>query len=257
MPVKVTPVIDSISWKEEEHGVTIYADTHDPQNKTTYYRWDFDETWEIRSAYYASFQYQNGKIGPRSSTEPNIYSCWKYDTSKTIVLGSSAKLENDVIHLNPVHRIDIGEERLGVRYSIQVRQYALDKEGYQFFELMRKNTESLGSIFDPQPSALNGNIHSVSDPGEIVIGYINATTVQQKRIFIDETQLAEPGFNIYVHCPSIDVPNHPDSLRIYVPPFWPYEAIYQGPGIVAYKVASPECVDCRQRGGINVKPSFW
>lgn len=256
--VKITPPIDSVSWKEEkDRGVQIYVNTHDPQNKTVYYRYDYDATWEIRSAYYANYKYDNGVIRPTDLNDPQIYYCWKYDTSSTIILGSSAKLESDVIHLNPVLFIPATDEKLGVRYSIQVRQYAMDKEGYQFMEQIKKNTESLGSIFDPQPSAVNGNIHSVSDPAEIVIGYINATTVQEKRIYISEAQLANRGFSIHDACETVRVANHPDSLAKYLPGHWPYEAVFMGIAIVAYDISTISCVDCRERKGKNIKPGFW
>jgi hypothetical protein len=124
-------------------------------------------------------------------------------------------------------------------------------------EQMKKNTEALGTIFDPQPSLLKGNIHCVSDPGEIVIGYVNATTVREERIFISEPQLVNRGFNIYESCPSYRVPNNNDSLRVFIPPGWPYAAIFEGLAIVAYEVADSRCIDCRERGGSNVKPSFW
>lgn len=254
--VKITPPIDSVSWKQDGRGVQVYVDTHDPQNKTIYYKYDYDETWEIQSAYYASYRYVNGIIRESLPTDPNVFNCWRYDTSNTIILGSSAKLEKDIIHLNPVLHIPIGDEKFGVRYSIQLKQYALDKEGYQFLEQMKKNTETLGTIFDPQPSSLKGNIRAIADPNEIVVGYINTTTVQQKRIFISNAQLSGKTFSIYQLCSTQDVPNIPDSIRVYVPPSWPYAAIF-APGLIAYKVSSSYCVDCRQRGGINIKPSFW
>jgi len=262
--VKITPPVDSISWQEEEKGVQVYVDTHDPQNNTIYYKYDYDETWEIHSAYSANYKVESVSptgliiIVPNNPSNPQMFYCWKYDTSTSIILGSSAKLENDVIHLKPLVFIPAKDERLGIRYSIQLRQYALDKEGYQFMEQMKKNTEALGTIFDPQPSLLKGNIHSASDPNEIVIGYITATTVEQSRIFITQLQLMNRGFNIYSECPAMRVPNNNDSLIwAGVPPAWPHNAIMQGPVIIAYEVSDARCVDCRLRGGINVKPAFW
>jgi hypothetical protein len=262
--VKITPPIDSISWQEEEKGVQVYVDTHDTQNNTTYYKYDFDETWEIRSAYAANYKVESvtasGQIiiVQNNPSNPQIFYCWKYDTSTSIILASSAKLDKDIIHLQPIVFLPAKDERLGIRYSIQLRQYALDKEGYQFMEQMKKNTEALGTIFDPQPSLLKGNIHSSSDPNEIVIGYIPATTVEQTRIFISASQLVNRGFSIYSECPAIRVPNKNDSLRAaLVPPAWPHNAIFEGPSIIAYDVSESRCVDCRLRGGINVRPSFW
>jgi hypothetical protein len=261
--VKITPPIDSVSWEEEDKGVQIYASTHDPQNKSIYYRYDYDETWEIQSAYAANYKVDTilpGQIIIRPTTlaDPQIFYCWKYDTSTNIILGSSAKLETDIIHLQPIIFIPTKDEKIGIRYSIQLRQYALDKEGYQFMEQMKKNTEALGTIFDPQPSALRGNIHSLSDPTETVIGYITTTTMRQQRIFISRRQLVNTGFNIARDCNEQTVRNLYDSLSAVIPPGWPHTAIFgRGPFIEAYKVSNPICVDCRLRGGINVKPSFW
>jgi hypothetical protein len=255
--VKITPLMDSVSWAKEKDGVQIYVTTHDDQSKSIYYRWEYDETWEINSAFFAFYKYDNGKIVLRGTNEPNIYYCWKYDTLRNIVLQSSERLTKDIISLKPLRFIPYLDERMGVRYSIQVRQYALDKEAYQFYELIRKNTESLGTIFDPQPSVISGNIHSLSDPKELVIGYIGITTMQQKRIFIDAWRLGVITYNIHKECESVDVLNHPDSLALHIPPRWPYDAIFEGPGIKAYKIAESRCVDCRLRGGNNVKPSFW
>jgi hypothetical protein len=261
--VKITPAMDSVSWAKENDGVRIYVTTHDDQKKSIYYRWEYDETWEIHSAYFAYYKYANTNtnnynIVSRGSTEPNIFYCWKYDTLRNIVLQSSEKLTKDIISLKPLRFIPYLDEKLGVRYSIQVKQYVLDKEGYQFYELLRKNTESLGTIFDPQPSVLTGNIHSLSDPNELVIGYIGVTTMQQQRIFIDASGLGLRVFNILNECPSKDVPNHADSLAPYSSPnWWPYDAVFQGPAIKAYRIAESRCVDCRLRGGNNTKPSFW
>jgi hypothetical protein len=254
--VKITPPIDSISWKEEDKGIQIYVTTHDEQNKSIYYRWEYDETWEIQSAFYAWYKYENGKIVLRSPNEPNIYYCWKYDTSRNIAIQSSEKLQKDIISLKPLKFIPFLDDRLQVRYSIQVRQYALDKSGHQFYELLKKNTESLGTIFDPQPSALNGNLHSASDPNELVLGYIGVTTMHQQRIFIEKAQIMARTYSISELCPDKEVLNRPDSIAKYVPPQWPFDAIWEGLGIKAYKVAESWCVDCRERGK-NVKPSFW
>lgn len=261
--VKITPAIDSVNWQQQDDGVQLYINTHDPQNKTIYYRWEYDETWEIQSAYFASYKLESINpitgfltIRETNSSDPPIFYCWKYDTLRSIALGSSAKLDKDIIHQQPLFFIPRKDERIGIRYSIQVKQYALDKQGYQFYEQMKKNTESLGTIFDPQPSALRGNIRSVSNPNEIVIGYVSASTVQQSRIFIDARQLTGAGFNIFSMCESKQVANVQDSLKPVVPPGWPYEGIF-APTLVAYKVASTECVDCRARGGRNVRPSFW
>src|SRR6187397_2533561 len=42
--VKKNPPIDTVSWKQEEGGLQLYIQTHDDQNKTHYYQWEYTET---------------------------------------------------------------------------------------------------------------------------------------------------------------------------------------------------------------------
>ncbi|MBD0295433.1 MAG: DUF4249 family protein, partial [Flavisolibacter sp.] len=128
---------------------------------------------------------------------------------------STTRLSDDVVYLMPLVSIPNRSDKLGVRYSILVKQYALDKQTYEFYQQMKKNTESIGSIFDPQPTVLTTNIHSVSNPDEKVIGYVTVATMQEKRIFIAASELSNWGYRLVCSCEDITVPNIRDSLQYY------------------------------------------
>lgn len=255
---KATPPIDSIGWRREEDGVQIYANSHDATNKTRYYRWEFEETWEIRSTYFSNFKYiGDGTVIPRAPGD-DVSVCWKYHNSTNILVGSSAKLQSDVIFEAPLTFIGNGDERLGVRYSILVKQYALDKPSYEFYEMMKKMTESIGTVFDPQPSEIRGNIKAVADPNEMVIGYLTSASIVQKRIFISRYDVPLWGFVPY--CPEIVVPNKKDTLEAYYGSggYAPYEAVLNPNNvIIGYASSFPSCVDCTTRGGTVTKPTYW
>ncbi len=270
------PPIDSVSFKIVNNGVNIYSNTHDPKNITRYYRWDFQETWIIHANYFSYFKSNGDTVLSRDLVNDNIYQCWQSDTSSNIILNSSAKLTQDVIIDNPINFIKSTSEKLGTKYSILVRQYALTAEGYTFWENLKKNTEQLGSIFDAQPTQLSGNIHCITNPSEIVIGYLSAGNISSQRIFIKNSQLptwlATP---VYSDCPL-------DSLLYeYIPPGGKGAPINQvneninyhkgatnplipvssitppgGRKPIGYTASYPSCVDCTLRG-TNRQPSFW
>jgi hypothetical protein len=251
---KQTPAIDSITWKKEIDGLVIYANTHDATNSTKYYKWDYDETWEIRSHYVADYEYTGGStIIPSPS---HNYRCWRYGVSNTINIGTSAQLASDIISESPIQSIPNGSEKLSVRYSILVRQQSLTKEAYEYLKLMKKNTESIGSIFDALPSELKGNIHCLSNPDEGVIGYLTASAFSQKRFFI--TAL-EANWRFTENCSEVQrVKNNSDSIRLWVPSFLPWGAEELLPGVVTYYYMSPAfCVDCTKRGGTLGMPAYW
>lgn len=264
--VKTNPPIDSISWQQEHDGVGIYINTHDPQNNTRYYQWEFVETWEFHSHYVTSLKYfvdnnimppsysvgyRNGLHNPDSS----LYVCYQSAPSSNIFIGSTAKLSNDVVYL-PLVFIPHADWKLSVLYSIEVKQHALTKEGYEFLERMKKNTETTGSVFDAQPSELNGNIHCITDPTEPVIGYINISPAYSKRIFISNSQLPDWGYE--QSCFRMEIDNISDSIKLKglgLTPTYPNKLGMFG-AILTFYVSSVECVDCTLRG-TNVKPSFW
>lgn len=255
--VKQTPLIDSVSWKQENLGVKISVNTHDVRNTSRYYKWEYQETWEIHSAYLNNYKYENGVVLPRPLGESSkLYYCWGYQNSSSILVGSSAHLSNDVISLAPIHQIPVVSEKLKVRYSILVLQYALDEKAYNFYKMMRSNTESLGSIFDPLPSELTGNIVCVNNPKEKVVGFVSVSTLQQKRIFIENRQLS--GVFYSPNCESQLVPNNRDSILYYFGSagLLPYEAEIMGITIIGYHSSFPFCIDCTFKGS-NVKPSYW
>lgn len=259
---KVTPPIDSISWVRSAEGVRLQFNTHDPQNDTRYYLWDYHETWEFHSAFKSFLRYTPGqnaieyKDPIRGLPDSSILICWRSSISTSIILGSSAKLSSDVISRQPFLLIPARDRKLSELYSIYVRQYGLTKEAYEFLEKMRKNTEGTGSIFDPQPSQLIGNIHNVSNPEEVVIGFISICTVEDKRLFIDNSEV--PQWNYRSDCMEARVLNTPDSIDVAqgsgLVPTDVLETF--GTAIIYFGVSSSDCVDCT-RTGTNIKPSFW
>jgi hypothetical protein len=252
---KQTPPIDSITWKKNQEGLAFYVSTHDLSNNTRYYKWDYDETWQINAYYFATFKWTGGTTIVPIDPSESPYSCWKYDKSHTLMLGSSAQLTNDVISEFPAYQIPLGSEKLSVRYSVLMKQQSLTKTAFEYLNLMKKNTETLGSIFDPQPSELRGNISNIADPNEIVIGYVTASTVSEKRIFVTSI---EADWSFLQTCESFTIPNHKDTIAKYVPTFLPWGAIESLPGVVTdYHMSTPPCVDCTKRGGSLSKPSYW
>jgi len=288
VPVVISPPIDSISYDAKgnvsEPGMNIYANTHDGDNKARYYRWEYQETWEIHPAFESVYKSNGDTVLPRDMVHDNIFNCWQHNNSSTIILGSTAKLMQNVISNSPLTFIPASSEKLGDQYSILVKQYALTPGAYNFYTQLKKNTEQLGSIFDAQPSEIAGNIHSVSDPSEPVLGYVSAGTSTSRRIFIKKIQLAAYDWHFtpfYSDCQIFfdnryEIPccyisimaggvqvNQVDTYINYnkpgftTVPLIPVDPITQpGIGIIGYTAAMRECVDCTLRG-TNIKPPFW
>ena len=262
--INYNPPIDSINWVRDNNGVQLFINTNNPQNNTRYYQWQYNETWEFHSAFTASLKWvatpaaNNAltlSVEYRDTLDPVINTCFQFNASNTIILGSSAKLSQDIIHL-PLTQIPAASWKLSVMYSILVKQYAWSKEGYNFMERMKKNTESVGSVFDAQPSELNSNIHCTSNSNLPVIGYFNICTITERRIFIKNNLL--PGWNYQTNCTNETIPNIRDTIKESAVRNLPVNPVLldELANIVTFSVATPVCVDCTLTGS-NIKPSYW
>lgn len=249
LAVKQTAPVD-INWKQGSAGVNITFSSQDPTNNSLYYKWSYEETWEIISPYDATYKFVNSVMVQRNATEKQLMKrCWGRTFPTNIRLVSTIPLAKDVIDNEPVIFIPSTNEKLNTRYSILVKLQAIDKQAYEFYQLMKKNTESLGSIFDPQPSDISGNIRCLTRPNEKVIGFVFASNLQQKRIFITRSELM--GWNFRHGCVEDDF--GPDKYYV-----------FEGDGAIAFRLNGPGayravaqyCADCRNRGN-NERPNFW
>ncbi len=142
--------------------------------------------------YFSAYRYTpTGNCTPDNIAEADsLYICWDSNQSTMIYIASTENLSSDVIYQFPLQTISYyTSNRLINRYSILVKQIVLTKEWYEWKQELKKNTEQLGSIFDPQPSVTGGNINCITDPTERVIGFIGCTSQTESRIFIDRSQL--------------------------------------------------------------------
>jgi hypothetical protein len=248
---KITPPIDAVNWQAESAGLKISVNAHDATNTTQYYRWETEETWEIVPNIQPQLEYVNRVMRPITTSYPTI--CWGNEVSTAIRLSKTTGLTEDVISNHVLRTLPTTTERLWRRYSILVKQYALTPAEYQYWDLLKKNTEDIGTLFDPLPTQLTGNVHCLSNRSEIALGYVGAYSEVQQRIFITRNQLPNdwPISNGYEKC----IPDTVDARR--VPGYFGSPgnvAIYQIPG--GYLGTSKDCVDCRTRG-TTVRPSFW
>ncbi len=251
----ITPAIDSVTWDSYYQQLRIKVSTHDPLNKTRFYQWSYDETWEYASAFNSFFEYQNGVLVRR---QEDIHTCWKTESASEIFCASSAALDRDQISDFAINLIKDTSAKLYIRYSINVKQTALSPEAYNYLTSLKKNSQGLGTPYDPLPSQVTGNYSSLNSSA-VALGFFMSGSVQQKRIFVANDRLPPELKHLpdYGSCQEFIVPN--DQLGFYKnsKKYLPVVQYFVGDDLQGYYFSTMECIDCRLAGGKNVKPSFW
>lgn len=253
--LKNVPEIDSIAYELQErptsdpnqstYGMEIKVNTHDETDQTRYYRWEWVETWEIVTPITSSFY-------------PDEAHCWQTAGSGIISIGTSEHLVHDLIEDYPIYFVSTETNKLRIKYSILVNQYSLSREAYSYWKNLQDITQNTGTLFDPTPAMVTGNISNTTDPDNPVLGIFQASALKQERIFIERSEIPK-SMNIpsgYSSCSFYDVV---DSVEIdyYSSRGFPLAEIYTLAEAEHYIFTNSEfCFRCTLSGS-NEKPEYW
>jgi hypothetical protein len=257
------PDIDSLYFEEventeisegqtsTENWLNILLDAHDPEGKTQYWNFKFEETWEVMMLTDhvkvlniqepPAFTFENITIGD----EKNV--CWVTKPSNSIIVTSTANSSRDILKKFRIQSLGPGEDKLHIGYSILVKQSSISKELYTYWKQLMDSNENLGGIYGKIPAQVSSNIKCCNGTSQ-ALGYFSASAVKEKRLFINKAQHHVETVSAYKGCAYFDY-----DLPSWIPKS--YFGIIKGTDIKVY-CSADYCADCRAYG-TNVKPDFW
>jgi len=254
----ISPEFD-ISYNKQEGDVQVYANTRGDE-QSEFFLWVYEETWMYRTPQISYFNYDDASGNMVLIDQEDLtYRCWNFDQSRRVILEASSRFEDNRIFQKELLTIDSLSEKLGIRYRIHTRQYVLDREAYVFWEGIRRNSDDIGSIFSPLPSAVSSNIYHVENPDIPVIGYISAGISREKELYInrDEVSPWRTVIGDYQGCliDTVAIADYDQKFgqSEYVPLYEDCET-FPCSGFFA---STTRCTDCRIRGGTTTKPDYW
>jgi hypothetical protein len=256
----VTPEIEELGYLRDEAGVEIFVSTKGNE-EAQYFLWDYEEDWIFRPGVRSQFFFNPfTKDVEFRKADQKIDLCWKSNLFPKIILQNASRFQDNTILQRELVRIPLESEKLMQRYSINVRQRAINQETYDFWEILRKNSDDIGGIFSPLPSLIRGNIKSVDPNGNNVIGMVSMGKSTSKRIYINVEDVAPWPYFIeeYEFCKlDQDTVLVADYEREFASgsrlPVIPVVVVTT---TIGFRAATRQCTDCTLRG-TNIKPDFW
>jgi hypothetical protein len=262
--MQAVPDIDTVYFEEithpritqgvayEDTWLNILLNTHDTSENTKYWRWEFEETWELNMVTDPvkvdhSLQYTENYSWIFVLPIDNKKICWVTKPSASILVASTAKNSVDELKGFIVQSIGPQDTRLHIRYSILVKQYSLDQCSYNYWNQLKDVNENSGSLNTKIPAPVFGNITCCEGTGK-ALGYFAASSVKEKRIFINRSDHHLETININSECTYFDYNVPPTQQKIYF-----------GPDVISGSpvyTSTTGCADCTLYG-TNVKPPFW
>ncbi|RRB03937.1 DUF4249 domain-containing protein [Larkinella rosea] len=152
----------------------IRIDTRDPAESGNFYRWQamsympiWGSTNDPQGSYNRSLPPADGAYAPFYGSLTNVL-------SDQLVNGN--RLMGQLVLTAPL-------VALGTQY-VEVRQYSLSRAAYQYWVLYQEQLSRTGTIFDPQPASIEGNVRSEADSNQLALGYFGASAVSRQRMII-------------------------------------------------------------------------
>ena len=271
----VSPV-DSIYFRKDQEiennnteivdGIRIFLDSQN-SGGGDYFRWSYDEWWKFSVPYPKRYDYVNEFTLPDVDTLKQV--CYAHNRSSEILIHSAESSQSTAIEKKPVLFVGSAKsDRLKKQYCIEIRQYSLSQEEFQFWEQLKELNEGGGDIFDKQPFAILGNIHGITDPSETVLGYFQVSAVQMKRLYITPAKIEPLDLPEYSYgCEWVEVgpgdypgggvtfdmiyASYTRTGYVFIQPV--YNLMLQ---MVKMVFTRPECAICTFRGSLE-KPDWW
>ncbi|GAB3899696.1 hypothetical protein GCM10028803_21270 [Larkinella knui] len=151
-----------------------YIDTKDPATEPNFYGWTA-----------TSYNVQGG---------PREY-CWVKTQSPGLTILADQAIDGREIRKKLVIKSPI--RSIGPHF-VEVKQYSLTKEAYQFYRLFQEQQSRTGTIFDPLPASVIGNIRQENKPEQRGLGFFRASAVTVKRIKSYREDVYQPQLQQYL-----------------------------------------------------------
>jgi hypothetical protein len=269
-----TPEIEDVVYTENDEDISIRIQTEGDEGSSRHYMWSYEEDWEfhapidITKASGVLCWYNHQIYQHEFSMEFNpYYYCWGNNVSSQINIYSTETLQQNKVNVELL-RIPYGDVRISYIYSLLVKQFSLTDKAYNYYRTLENYFEESSSLFPTMPLELKGNMMCTSNPNLRVQGYVLASNVKTKRIFIYESD-----FKVHLDYDPMEcmvLTPDPDkrwteiwdnminegALAIATNGHWfPENNPYGWQKSVLYSRA---CVDCRTADGATKKrPDFW
>ena len=254
--------------ENQEEGVSVFVNSFDPTGNSKFYRFEYEETYKIIAPTYSVLDL-HVNFGPPISffltpkpTQQLI--CYATEVSNKIILESTNQFEEDRLTNFRARFIKRDDAIISHRYSILVKQYIQSIEAFEFYKKLDELSSSENLFSQLQPGFLIGNMTSLSNASEKVLGYFEVSSVDSKRIFFNYEELfpdemLPPYFISCNEFAPIEVsPGGGSPLadaltqgnKYYRSNFEPME--FEG----GYYLVAPACGDCTVLGALD-PPEYW
>jgi hypothetical protein len=110
--------------------------------------------------------------------------CWSYDYSEGAFVSKNTFVSESVFRNQLLGSVSVTPMHFFEKFWIEVQQLSLSQEVYDFWSLVEKQQKGASDIFQPNAIKIKGNVRSVINPDEEVLGYFGVSGVTSYSTFV-------------------------------------------------------------------------
>ena len=243
-------------------NISIFIDGFEASGDSKYFRYEYEETYEIVASSWVDGEFTISNSGQLSWNELCCRPIEKRVCYNTVVSDSIIQLKGENFtqgNSSPflVRSLSINNPIIRTRYSILVKQYAQSLEAFTFYKILNKFSSSEDVFSQNQPGFFNGNLFSVDNSKEKVVGFFDISSVSTERIFFNYSDFFpnEPAPPYFEDCTSYMITDLNLLKEEVIAENVVYASANSDPGGIPF-VVSASCGDCTKLGSSS-KPDFW
>ncbi len=233
-------------------GIQFFIDSEETDHQ--YFRYEWEEGYKIATPYPARYRVNEDSTLEYMDTSLGI--CYQERFSNELFYSTTnTSTANQIIEF-PIRFISEEQQQLRTRYALLVKQFAISESAYLFYKQLNENNQSGGSLFDQQSGTVIGNITSIDNPNQNILGYFEAAGVAEKRSYFKPGDFEEFDFPRYPYnCPYSEIiETTSDSAGYFVE---------QGANVFLYdpfldqvSIHTRSCTDCSFYATLT-PPTYW
>ncbi len=168
-------------------GVQLISEINDPADQNNFYFWRLGPIVHVLEARPDLFVNRETRTpAPKAC----CFTCYRTEVTgnQSLFIAVDDNF-NGLTTRIPAAFIEDNSLRFVNQLRADLKQYSVSQGAYRFLRLVKQQAEISGSIFDPPPATIRGNIISLEDPNEVVLGYFMAAGESSRRIYINKSDL--------------------------------------------------------------------
>ncbi len=194
--------INELGNEENAHQWNVYIETAVDQNSDTFLSWRYSGVYEVETfpeEYCLQDDIDCGSVisHPREVPPSCCKFCYVTEYGAEFTTASSVETPSNQIS-RQIATVPINYSKLYNYYHMDIYQLSISKEVYDYLKVLNQQITGQGTIFDPTPATIEGNIFNVENSDDKVLGMFYAAGVSTTELKLNKQGISAQFIPSYV-----------------------------------------------------------